>query len=89
MAEPSRRNSGQETTENGIGLGLSALDNICHPVAGPDRNGGLVDDDQRCGHVLGDGLRRGRHILQVRFAIHPGWRSDRDEGKFRTFKASA
>jgi len=50
-----------------------------HPVAGADRHSGLVDDDLEVGHVLGDRLRDGQHVLQVGRAVLVGRGADGDE----------
>ena len=70
MAEPSRRNSGHETTLNGTGVFCLRLDDVGHPVAGAHRHGGLVDDDERVIHHFGHGLGGGAHVLQVGLAVH-------------------
>ena len=59
---------------------LVAAHDVCHPVPRPDRNSGLVDDDERGGHVRGDRFCRGCHILQVRLPIHTRGGTHRDEG---------
>ncbi len=50
-----------------------------HLVGGAHRHGGLVEDDLRRGHVLGDGRGHREHVLQVGRAVLVGRRADGDE----------
>ncbi len=62
-------------------LRLVAADDVGHPVAGADRHGALVDDDQGTVHGLGDAARRIADILQVGLAAPALGRADGDERK--------
>ena len=54
MAEPSRRNSGFETTSKSIGRRRWCCDDdLADELAGADRDGGLVDDDLVAVHEPG------------------------------------
>ena len=79
MAEPSRRNSGFDTTSNGTGAGLVALDDLAHELARAHRHGGLVDDDRVALHRLGDAARHIGHRGQVGLAVRLGRGAHRDE----------
>ena len=71
MAEPSRRNSGLQTTAEIDRAEAGGVARCRHPVAGADRHRALVDDDQRVVHRLGDAVGRRAHVLQVGLPATP------------------
>ena len=83
MAEPSRRNSGQETTQNGMGLGW--LRRMMSATQSPVPTGtvDLLTTISGATIALAIGFRRRTDILQVRLAIDAGGRADGDEDELR------
>ncbi len=78
IAEPSRRNSGLEATENSLLPGLFADDLLDHP-SGSGGHRRFRDDHLVSVHVLGDRLGDLAHERQVGRAVGLRGRSDRDE----------
>ena len=64
-------------------LGLVLPDDVGHPVARAHGNGGLVDDDHRMVHHLGDGTGGHPHVAQIGLPIHALRRPHGDEDELR------
>ena len=62
-----------------------ALERGQHPVAGADRHGALVDDDQAAlgWRVLAEAVRGGLDLAHVGLALDARRRADADEGELR------
>ena len=81
-AEPSRRNSGLETTFEGVRIDAVALQGAANPLVGVDRDGALFDDHFVTGDGvgdLGDDRLDGREIGCAVVALG---RSDGDKDRF-------
>jgi len=61
---------------------LGLADDVGHPVAGADRHGALVDDDQRMIHDAGNRLGGHAHVLQVGLAVDAFRRPHTDKDEF-------
>ena len=85
-AEPSRRNSGFETTEN-LCLRVLLPDDLLDLGAGAGRHGRLRDDDLVPVHVLGDRLGDLEHEGQVGRTVLAGRRAHGDEDRQRVLDA--
>ena len=81
-AAPSFRNSGFDTTANGVADAARRKllgDRLADAVGGAHRHRGLVDDDLVLGHPPADVARRGEHVLHVRRAVLVRRRAHGDE----------
>ncbi len=83
IAEPSRRNSGFETTSKSMGRGLVAGDDLADELAGTDGHGGLVHDDLVAVHGATDLGRDRLDLREIGLAAVFRWRADGDEDHVR------